>query len=151
MSGTLPGDTVSFGLLVLGKVIIVGALNFFPDTGAGARGRGVAAATSSESGGPERGSGTVEGASPGRLVCQPEFECSPDEGFARISWGWMVTVLALWPSPAVPITAGRHATWAIDGAIQASLSANIRSLTSASSWNGEGVMRRRSVPRGTVG
>jgi potassium-transporting ATPase potassium-binding subunit len=29
-SGTLPSDTVSFGALVLGTVVIVGALNFFP-------------------------------------------------------------------------------------------------------------------------
>jgi K+-transporting ATPase ATPase A chain len=29
-TGTLPSDTVSFGVLVLGTVIIVGALNFFP-------------------------------------------------------------------------------------------------------------------------
>jgi K+-transporting ATPase ATPase A chain len=29
-SGTLPTDTVSFGALVLGTVVIVGALNFFP-------------------------------------------------------------------------------------------------------------------------
>jgi potassium-transporting ATPase potassium-binding subunit len=29
-SGTLPSDTVSFGVLVLGTVVIVGALNFFP-------------------------------------------------------------------------------------------------------------------------
>lgn len=29
-SGSLPDDTVSFGLLVIGTVVIVGALNFFP-------------------------------------------------------------------------------------------------------------------------
>jgi K+-transporting ATPase ATPase A chain len=29
-SGTLPGDTLQFGVLVLGTILIVGGLNFFP-------------------------------------------------------------------------------------------------------------------------